>query len=131
MRIEIKLLTQFKEYLPDPGLAGNTRSITINGSGKIVDVFKELGIPLNVPKVIMLNDRHATIEDPLKEGDRVTVFPPVGGGMFGSTTEPPKSAGSGGRFFCPSYHIKSSGGMLPRAGKANRSVEACGKMNWL
>ena len=80
MQIEIKLLTQFKQYLPDPDVAGNMRSIKINDCGKIEDVFLELGIPLNVPKVIMLNDRHATIEDTLKEGDRVTVFPPVGGG---------------------------------------------------
>ena len=80
MQIEIKLLTQFKQYLPNPDLTGNTRSLKLDASGKIEDVFKELGIPLNVPKVIMLNDRHATIEDTLKEGDRVTVFPPVGGG---------------------------------------------------
>jgi len=80
MQIEIKLLTQFKQYLPNPDLTGNTRALKINNSGKIEDVFIELGIPLNVPKVIMLNDRHATIEDTLKEGDRVTVFPPVGGG---------------------------------------------------
>ena len=80
MQIEIKLLTQFKQYLPDPDVDGNVRSIDISDNGTVENVFKELGIPLNVPKVIMLNDRHATIDDELKEGDRVIVFPPVGGG---------------------------------------------------
>ena len=55
MQIEIKLLTQFKQYLPDPDVDGNVRSIKVNDSGKIGDVFKELGIPLNIPKTVSQN----------------------------------------------------------------------------
>ena len=69
-----------KKYLPDPDLAGDTRSLDIKNNAAVKDLFKNLGIPLDTPKVIMLNDRQGTLEDALKAGDRVTVFPPVGGG---------------------------------------------------
>ena len=80
MRIEIRLLTQMKKYLPDPDLAGDKRSLEIKNNATVKDLFKELGIPLDIPKVIMLNQRQGTLADTLKAGDRVTVFPPVGGG---------------------------------------------------
>ena len=69
-----------KQYLPDPDLAGDTRFLKIKNNAAVKDLFKDLGIPLDTPKVIMLNDRQGTLEDALKTGDRVTVFPPVGGG---------------------------------------------------
>jgi sulfur carrier protein ThiS len=80
MNIEVKLLTQFKQYLPNPGLPGNSRTLSIKENVSIQDVLTELGMPIDTPKVVMLNDRHGTLQDVLKEGDRVTVFPPVGGG---------------------------------------------------
>ena len=80
MQIEIRFLTQLKQYLPAPELAGNTRSMEIEGDETIGDLFSRLGIPLDMPKVILLNDRQGTVEDRLKDGDRVTVVPPVGGG---------------------------------------------------
>ncbi|MBW1700393.1 MAG: MoaD/ThiS family protein [Deltaproteobacteria bacterium] len=80
MKIEVKLLTQFKRYLPRPDLSGNNRTIEVKENATIEDVIKTLGIPIDTPKVIMQNDKQATLSDRLKEGDRVTVFPPVGGG---------------------------------------------------
>ena len=35
---------------------------------------------MSIPKVIMLNDRQGKVDDILKEGDKITIFPPVGGG---------------------------------------------------
>ena len=80
MQIEVKLLMQFRSYLPNPDLPGTTRSITIGVNARIRDLFSTLEIPLESPKVILLNQRQAAPEDTLKEGDRVTIFPPVGGG---------------------------------------------------
>jgi sulfur carrier protein ThiS len=80
MQIEIKLLTQFKQYLPDPELTGNTRVIEVEKDAAIADALISLGIPIDMPKVIMLNNRQTTLPTTLKEGDRLTVFPPVGGG---------------------------------------------------
>jgi sulfur-carrier protein len=80
MKIEVKLLTQMKKYLPDPDMAGNTRSLEIKANATVREMFIELGIPADMPKVIMLNERQGRLDDILKDGDKVSVFPPVGGG---------------------------------------------------
>jgi molybdopterin synthase sulfur carrier subunit len=80
MQIEIRLLVQLKQYLPDPDLAGNVRFLEIADPATVKDVLEKMGIPLGMPKVIMLNDRQGAIDDEVVSGDRVTVFPPVGGG---------------------------------------------------
>ena len=80
MKIEIRLLTQLKPYLPNPDIAGDSQMIECGNGTTIKDIMMELGIPLDIPKVIMLNKKQGKLEDQLKEGDRITVFPPVGGG---------------------------------------------------
>ncbi len=80
MQIEIRLLVQLKGYLPDPDLAGNMRFLEIADPATVKDVLEKMGIPLGMPKVIMLNDRQGAIDDEVVAGDRVTIFPPVGGG---------------------------------------------------
>jgi molybdopterin synthase sulfur carrier subunit len=80
MQIEIKLLIQLKQYLPEPDLAGNSRFLEIAKSATVKDVLEKLGIPLDMPKVIMINERQGAIDDALVPLDRLTIFPPVGGG---------------------------------------------------
>jgi sulfur carrier protein ThiS len=80
MKIKIKLLTQMKEYLPDSDLPGNTRAVEVGDGAAIRQVLSELGLPEDTPKVILLNDRQGKLDDILKEGDTITVVPPVGGG---------------------------------------------------
>ena len=43
---------------------------------RIEDVLTGLGLPLDRVKMIMLNGRGATLETPVREGDRVALFPP-------------------------------------------------------
>ncbi|MCF8128191.1 MAG: MoaD/ThiS family protein [Deltaproteobacteria bacterium] len=80
MQIEIKLLTGLKQYLPNPDLTGTVRALEIAEPATVKTVLEKLHIPLDMPKVIMLNDRQGALEDNVNPGDRVTVFPPVGGG---------------------------------------------------
>ena len=80
MKIEIRLLTQLKPYLTNPEIAGDSQIIECKDDATIKDIMMELGIPLDIPKVIMLNQKQGKLEDNLKDGDRITVFPPVGGG---------------------------------------------------
>jgi len=80
MQIEIKLLTGLKRYLPDPDLTGTVRTLEIAEPATVKTVLEKLNIPLDMPKVIMVNDRQGALDDPIASGDRVTVFPPVGGG---------------------------------------------------
>jgi molybdopterin synthase sulfur carrier subunit len=80
MQIEIRLLTGFKRYLPEPDATGTTRPLEIAEPATVKDVLKELSIPVDSPKVIMINDRQGSLESLLASGDRITVFPPGGGG---------------------------------------------------
>ena len=56
------------------------RFLEIADPATVKDVLEKMGIPLDMPKVIMLNDRQGAIDDEVVAGDRVTIFPPVGGG---------------------------------------------------
>jgi len=46
----------------------------------VAQVLEELEVPLKEAKIILVNGLHAKPETVLKEGDRLSVFPPVGGG---------------------------------------------------
>lgn len=46
----------------------------------IVDIVRELEIPDDELGVVMVNGRHSTITQNLKEGDSLSLFPLVGGG---------------------------------------------------
>ncbi len=48
-----------------------------------------------------------------------------------SVAPAPSSEGSGGALSAPSYQNTSTGGIPDRAAKANRIVDACGKMKSL
>ena len=47
---------------------------------RIADVIRELHIPEGQIGTIMLNHRHAEPEQELHEGDKLSIFPLVGGG---------------------------------------------------
>jgi len=44
------------------------------------DLLARLGIPPKEVKIVMLNGLAAPLDAPVKDGDRVAFFPPVGGG---------------------------------------------------
>ncbi|MGB3346748.1 MAG: MoaD/ThiS family protein [Candidatus Humimicrobiia bacterium] len=43
-------------------------------------ILKDEGISKKITKIIMINGRRQDIDFVLKDGDRVAIFPPVGGG---------------------------------------------------
>jgi len=43
-------------------------------------ILNDEGISLKIAKIIMVNGRRQDTEFILKDGDRVAIFPPVGGG---------------------------------------------------
>lgn len=44
------------------------------------DLAGRLGLPIGDIKLVMINGRHAALDDVLRDEDRVAYFPPVGGG---------------------------------------------------
>lgn len=75
--LEIHLYGKLRRYAAD----SNPRSESVamvpwEGGGTIADLVKQLGIPLEeLGTNIFLNGRYAALSSPIKDGDRVGLFP--------------------------------------------------------
>jgi molybdopterin converting factor small subunit len=79
MDIEVKLFATLRDYLPK----GSTRfscRMEIDGQTRIQDILTKLKVPEEIPKIILVNGIHGKKDQVLKEGDVVSIFPPVAGG---------------------------------------------------
>jgi len=79
MEIEVKLFATLRNYLPK-GSSRFSCKMGIDGSTRIQDILLRLKIPEQIPKIILINGVHGKKEQILKEGDVLSVFPPVAGG---------------------------------------------------
>lgn len=62
-------------YAPATGL-----SLEWNGPLSTGELAEKIGLPLEEIKIVMVNGRHAGLEQTVNNGDRVSYFPAVGGG---------------------------------------------------
>lgn len=62
-------------YLPK-----NDEFLEIHENTTVEKLIRELGIPDELVKLIFINGKRQDISYRLKQGDRVGLFPPVGGG---------------------------------------------------
>ncbi len=79
MDIELHLYATLAKYLPTDATS-KTAHITLATGQTVQDLITGLGIPENTVKLIFINGVHGKTDTVLKHGDRVGLFPPVGGG---------------------------------------------------
>jgi sulfur carrier protein ThiS len=79
MEVELNLFATLKRYIPDE-VKGNSWNISISEGTKVRELLEQLKIPIGTVKLVFLNGIHANGNEILKDGDRVGVFPPIGGG---------------------------------------------------
>jgi sulfur-carrier protein len=79
MEIEIKLFATLRDYLPK-GSDRFTCKLEMEGRARVKDIVSKLKIPEDIPKIILVNGIHGKYDQVLKEGDVVSIFPPVAGG---------------------------------------------------
>jgi molybdopterin converting factor small subunit len=79
MRVLVTLSTTLRDHVPGYSPAEGL-STDLDGPADVKALLALLGIPENETKIIMVNGRQATLRDPLSDGDRVALFPAVGGG---------------------------------------------------
>ncbi len=79
MTVEIRLFATFRQFLP-PG--SNTFSFTkrVEEGTTVEEIVRELKLPGQAPKIIIVNGVHAEPGRVLLDGDILSLFPPVGGG---------------------------------------------------
>ncbi len=79
MHIQVNLFATLSRYKP----AGGTKealTMTCEDGATIQELLVQIGLPMEQVKLIFLNGVHAQADTVLRDGDRVGVFPPVGGG---------------------------------------------------
>jgi sulfur-carrier protein len=79
MEIELRMFATFRRYLP-PGSEGHVCMLQINPGATISSVLGRLGLPPEGPRIVLKNGLHARDDAELKEGDVLSLFPPLGGG---------------------------------------------------
>jgi molybdopterin synthase sulfur carrier subunit len=80
VRVEVRLYATFAAYAPTER-AGDAFDVKFETSPSLADLIRRLGIPEDEVHLAIVNGR--IIHDhahPLREGDRIALFPPVGGG---------------------------------------------------
>jgi molybdopterin synthase sulfur carrier subunit len=79
VRIEVRLFATLARYLPKDAEAGSTH-LDVAEDSSVGDVADALGIPADLSRIVLVNDRDADESQRLGEGDVVTLFPPLAGG---------------------------------------------------
>ena len=79
MKIELRLFASLRQYIPD-NIGGEALIINVSDGTTIRDILRQFKVPEDVVKLVFLNGVHARMDDILKDGDRLGIFPPVAGG---------------------------------------------------
>lgn len=79
MRIEVNLYATLKRYMENE-TGSKPAVIDFEDGTCVLDVIQKLKIPADLVKLIFINGVHAKVDTILKDGDRLGLFPPVGGG---------------------------------------------------
>jgi sulfur carrier protein ThiS len=79
VEIFVRLHYLFKQYVPD-GDYKNYFPVTVDEGATIRDLVLALGMEKKDKRLIFVDGKRSKEENPLKEGERVAIFPPITGG---------------------------------------------------
>ncbi len=79
MKIEVNLYAALSQYNPD-GTKGPVHMVDVEEGTTVKDLLRHLGVPIQSAKLIFVDGTQADLDAVLEEGNRLGVFPPVGGG---------------------------------------------------
>lgn len=74
MRVRVKLFANLREG------RDKDRVYELRDGTRAIDVINMLNIKLDDVKILLINGQDADFDVQLKDGDIVSIFPPVGGG---------------------------------------------------
>lgn len=79
MKIEVALYATLSKYLP-PGAQNKKAVIEVKDGATVREVMNQLGIPADLPTILLANGRQAPEGTVLKDGETLSIFPPLAGG---------------------------------------------------
>ena len=82
MTVEVELFATLTSYLP-PGHDSDGRArVDLPDGATVAELASRLGIPPDLPRIVLVNGEDAEADHRLAPDDRVTFFPPLAGGGF-------------------------------------------------
>ena len=78
INITIRLFTVLQQYLTE-GTRGRA-TLSLSEGTSVGQVLDRLGIPQDIPTIILVNGAQKNRDHVLCNGDELTVFPPIAGG---------------------------------------------------
>lgn len=79
MKIEVALFATLSKYLP-PGAQNRRAVIEVKDGATVREVMDQLGVPADLPNILLVNGRQAPDQTVLGDGETLSVFPPLAGG---------------------------------------------------
>ena len=79
MKVEVHLTATLRAYLP-AGAAGDAVVLDLPEGATVDQVVHSLRIPSELERLTVVNGRDAAPDQPLREGDVLSLFPPLAGG---------------------------------------------------
>ena len=79
MQVEVRVFCGLEGCIPGAKF-GEPIPVEIDGGSSGRELLDKLNIPHERVLVFLVNGIHRELDDILSDGDRVSIFPPVGGG---------------------------------------------------
>ncbi len=79
MKVEVHLTATLRAYLP-PGTRGDRVVMDVPVGTTVDQVVHSLRIPSELERLTVVNGHDAAPDQPLSEGDVLSLFPPLAGG---------------------------------------------------
>jgi molybdopterin synthase sulfur carrier subunit len=78
-KVEVRLFASLRKYQPGAG-DGDVSALELTDNAKLADLIDKLRVPREQIGVLMVNGKWQKEDYLLKDGDRVGIFPLIGGG---------------------------------------------------
>jgi molybdopterin converting factor small subunit len=77
--VDVKLFATLRKYLPPEAKEKKVR-LTLDEGRTVGDALDAAGVPRAEAHLLILNGDSRSLDHPLRDGDTLSVFPPVAGG---------------------------------------------------
>ncbi|MEJ2236209.1 MAG: MoaD/ThiS family protein [Syntrophobacterales bacterium] len=74
MELKVKLFASLRKFNPE------LEEIEVDDGITVLELFEKAGIPASEVAIVLVNGRHAKLDQPLQDGETVAAFPPIAGG---------------------------------------------------
>ncbi len=74
MQLEIKLFASLQKFKPQQ------EKVALEDGFTVLDILERMGISPSEVAIVLVNGRHAPLDQALHDGETVALFPPIAGG---------------------------------------------------